>query len=175
MARRLLTPLTAYVLAAITAAMYVSAIPLSRLAHLHSTVGSIYVLVLVGFIGVGLILVRQRPENPIGWVMLLGAFVAGVGADAGPYAIAAYRLHRNLPLPQIAVFLQPTWAPAILLVALAVMLFPDGELPRGRWRWIVAPIALLGLVWMLGAFAIAAETIALGHVVVEPAGDLKQI
>jgi hypothetical protein len=34
-----------------------------------------------------------------------------VTADAGAYAVDAYRLHDHLPLPQIAVFLQPTWAP----------------------------------------------------------------
>jgi hypothetical protein len=55
------------------------------------------------------------------------------------------------------------------------MLFPDGDLPSGRWRWLMGVVGLVGGTWMLGAYAIAAETIALGHVVVEPAGDLKQI
>ncbi len=72
-------------------------------------------------------------------------------------------------------FLQPTWAPLILLFALAIMLFPDGELPSGRWRWLMGAVVVVGGVWMIGAFAIAAETIALGHVVIEPSGDLKQI
>ena len=55
------------------------------------------------------------------------------------------------------------------------MLFPDGVLPSGRWRWALGAVVAVGTVWMIGAFAIAAETIALGHVVVESTGDLKQI
>jgi hypothetical protein len=89
--------------------------------------------------------------------------------------VAAYRLHDNLPLPQVAVLLQPTWAPAIFFLALAVMLFPDGVLPSGRWRWAMGAVAAVGTVWMVGAFAIAAEAIALHQVVVEPTGDLARI
>jgi hypothetical protein len=175
MVRRLATPLTAYVLVTVTVLLYAATIPLAHLAKLSSTVGGAFMLVLAGFLVVGLILVRQRPQNPIGWAMLVAALLGGMTAAAGPYAVAAYRLHHHLPLPQIAVFLQPTWAPTILLFAIAIMLFPDGELPSGRWRWLLGTVALVGGTWMIGAFAIAAETIALGHVVIEPSGDLKQI
>jgi hypothetical protein len=168
-------PWPALVLAGLTVALYAATIPLTSAAKVTSTVGGLAVFGLIGFLVVGLILVRQRPDNPIGWVMLVTAMLGGVTADAGPYAITAYRLHHHLPLPQIAVFLQPTWAPLILLFGLAIMLFPDGELPSGRWRWPMGVVALVGCVWMLGAFAIAGETIALGHVVIEPSGDLKQI
>jgi hypothetical protein len=155
--------------------LYAATIPLAKTAKLTSTVGGGLLLVLVGFLGVSVILVRQRPENPIGWAMLVTALLGGVTADAGPYAIAAYRLHHHLPLPQIAVFLQPTWAPMIVLFGIAIMLFPDGRLPSGRWRWAAAAVGLVGSVWMISAFAIAAETIALGHVVIERSGDLRQI
>jgi MFS family permease len=175
MARRLARPRTAYALAVVIVLLYAGTIPLARTAKLHSTVGTGLMLVLVGFLVVGLILVRQRPLNLIGWSMLITALIGGVTADAGPYAVAAYRLHRHLPLPQIAVFLQPAWAPMIVLFAVVIMLFPDGELPSGHWRWLMGLVALVGGVWMLSAFAIAAETIALGHVVVEPSGDLRQI
>jgi MFS family permease len=175
MGRRLASPLTAYVLVAITVVLYAGVIPLSHVAKLHSTVGGGLLLVLVAFLVVGLILVRQRPQNPIGWVMLIAALLGGVTGDAGPYAVAAYRLHNHLPLPQVAVFLQPTWAPIIFLFALVVMLFPDGVLPSGRGRWLMGTVALVGGVWMVSAFAIAAETIALGHVKIEPSGDLYQI
>jgi MFS family permease len=175
MARRLATPRTAYVLVAITVVLFAGVIPLSRLANLHSTVGAGLLLVLVAFLVVGLILVRQRPQNPIGWAMLVAALLGGVTGDAGPYAVAAYNLHDHLPLPQVAVFLQPMWAPIIFLFALVVMLFPDGVLPSGRGRWLMGMVALVGGVWMISAFAIAAETIALGHVKIEASGDLYQI
>ncbi len=177
MAMRRAAPRTAYVLAAITLLLYAATIPLADLAKLHSTVGAGLLIVLIAFLVVGLILVRQRPQNPIGWAMLVTALLGGVTADAGPYEIAAYRLHHHLPLPQIAVFLQPTWAPMILLFGIAVMLFPDGDLPSGRWRWLMGAVGLVGGTWMVGAFGIAGQAIALGQVAgnVEPAGDLKQI
>jgi hypothetical protein len=73
------------------------------------------------------------------------------------------------------VFLQPSWAPAIFLFALALMLFPDGVLPSGRWRWAMVTLAVVGTVWMVGAFAIAGEAIALNEVTIEPSGDLSRI
>src|SRR5579871_1174301 len=175
MARRLATLRIAYGVCAVTVVLFAAAVPLASKARLASTVGGDLALGLVSFLIVGLILVRQRPRNPIGWSMLLAALFGGVTADASPYAVAAYRLHDHLPLPQIAVFLQPTWAPLIFLFGLSVMLFPDGVLPSGRWRWAMGTVAAVGSVWMIGAFAIAAETIALGHVVIDPSGDLKQI
>jgi len=175
LARRLATPQTAYVLVALTVLLMIAVVPLANIAKLHSGVGAGFLLVLVGFLVVGLILVRQRPRNPIGWSMLLTALFGGVTGAAGPYAVAAYRLHDHLPLPQVAVLLQPAWAPAIFFLALAVMLFPDGALPSGRWRWAMAAVAAVGAVWMFGAFAIAAEAIALHQVVIEPAGDLQRI
>jgi hypothetical protein len=149
--------------------------PIAHLAKLSSGVGLGFLVVLVGFLVVGLMLVRRRPLNPIGWSMLIAALLGGVTAVAGAYAVANYRLHHHLPLPQLAVFLQPAWAPTILLFALAIMLFPDGVLPSGRWRWAVGTVVLVGTVWMVGAFAIAAEAIVLNQVRIEPSGDLHQI
>jgi hypothetical protein len=172
MARRLATPLTAYVIAAVALPLLAATVPL---AHIAKTSDQGFLVGLVSFLVVGLILVRQRPQNPIGWTMLVSALLGGTTGVAGSYEVAAYNLHYHLPLPQIAVFLQPMWAPAILLFALAVMLFPDGELPSGRGRWLMWTVALIGGTWMIGAFAIAAEAIALGHVAVSESGDLKQI
>jgi len=168
-------PWPAVVLATLTVALLIASGPISKLAKLSSGIGIGFVIVLVGFLPVGLILVRNRPRNPIGWAMLLGAFFGSVTSIAGAYAVASYRLHHHLPLPQIAVFFQPSWAPSIVLFAIAIMLFPDGVLPSGRWRWGMGAVLSVGMVWMLGAFAIAADAIALNQVVIEPTGDLKQI
>lgn len=172
---RLATPRTAYAVALLTLVLMVGAVPLSKAARTSSVTGAAFIFVLVGFLVVGLILVRQRPRNPIGWSMLISSLVGGVTVDAGTYAVAAYRLHDRLPLPQAAVFLQPAWAPSIFLFALSIMLFPDGVLPSGRWRWAMGTIAAVGSLWMIGAFGIAAEAIALHHVAIEPSGDLRQI
>jgi hypothetical protein len=172
---RVRTPRAALVLVGVAVLLLAATVPLAHRAGLSSGVGAGFLVVLVGFIVVGLILVRTRPGNPIGWAMLITTVLGGITGVAGPYAIAAYRLHDHLPLPQVAVFLQPTWAPVIFLFAFAIMLFPDGVLPSGRWRWVMGVVAAVGSVWMVGAFAIAGQAIVLNQVVIEPSGDLKQI
>jgi hypothetical protein len=161
--------------AAVTLQMVAGTAPLAHTAGMSSVVGAGFVFVLFAFLGVGVMLTRTRPRNPIGWLMLAASFFGGVTAIAGPYAVDAYRLHHHLPLAAVAVLLQPSWAPTILLFALSLLLFPDGVLPSGRWRWALWALVSVGAVWMIGAFAIAGETIALHQVVVEPSGDLYRI
>jgi hypothetical protein len=172
---RLATPRLALALVAVTVLFLLGTIPLAQRAKLSSGVGGGFIVVVIGFVVVGVILVRTRPRNPIGWLMLIAALFGSTTAVAGPYAVLAYRLHDHVPLPQVAVFLQPMWAPDILVFALAIMLFPDGVLPPGRWRWGMGAVVAVGLTWMIAAFAIAGEAIALGHVAIEPSGDLRQI
>jgi hypothetical protein len=170
-----LAPWVAVALAAVTVLLLAGVIPLAAVSGQHNSSGLGFVLTLVAFLIVGLMLARTRPGNPIGWSLLAAGFFGAVTSFAGQYAIDAYRLHHHLPLAPVAVFLQPAWAPAIFLFALALMLFPDGALPSGRWRWAVGAVAAVGTVWTAGAFAIAAETIASGQVVIEPSGDLSRI
>ena len=168
-------PWAAVVVATVTALLVAGAIPLSNIAGMHSTVGLGFVLTLGALLVVGVMLARTRPGNPIGWSMLGATFFGAVTTFAGPYAVDTYRLHHHLPLAPVAVFLQPSWAPTIFLFALSMMLFPDGALPSGRWRWAMGMVAAVGTVWMVGAYAIAGETIALGQVTIEPSGDLSRI
>src|SRR5258706_14594783 len=97
MGRRIGTPWPALVLAAITTALMIASGPISRLARHSSDVA--LVVVLVGFLVVGLILVRNRPRNPIAWSMLLAAFFGSVPAVAGSSAVRAFRPPHALPVP----------------------------------------------------------------------------
>jgi len=66
--------------------------------------------------------------------------------------VADYRLHHGtLPLGWVAVLLQPAWAPTIILLGLAILLFPDGRPPSPRWRWVLVVYLVVGLVWLAGA------------------------
>jgi hypothetical protein len=173
---RLATPLTATVLAAVAALMFVAAIPLSESngQGIHGSDAALALLI-ASLLVVGVILARTKPRNPIGWSLLGAAFFFTVETFASAYTVDDYRAHHRLPLAPVAVFVQPTWAPAIFLFALALFLFPDGTLPSGRWRWAVAMVGAIGAIWMIGAFAIAAETIALHKIVIESGGDLYRI
>ena len=70
----------------------------------------------------------------LGFIILLG-----VGNIAGFYAVLDYRLgHRGLPLAPVAVVLANTaWLPALAAAPLIILLFPAGQLPTPRWRWVL--------------------------------------
>ena len=101
---------------------------------------------------VGALVARRRPENPIGWVFLGAAAVAGLDVVAG---LLARSVTSNSASPSWAVtalwayrwlWLVLVW----LLTAVTFLLFPDG-LPSARWRpvlWLsvgVAAVLTVGL------------------------------
>lgn len=101
------------------------------------------------FAVVGAIVAVHRPRNPLGWIHLVIAVSQGGNALAGEYARIAIA-HRWLPGADVVAWSSMwTWAPgAVLLVTLAVLLFPDGRLPSRRWRpavWL-AVVSLLVIV-----------------------------
>ncbi|HUY71561.1 MAG TPA: hypothetical protein VMV08_04925 [Gaiellaceae bacterium] len=155
-------------------ALFAASVPLALLAHQLG--GGSSLILVIAFVVVGTVVARHQPRNPIGWSMLAAAGFLALSADASLYSVFDYRQrHGSLPLGPLAVLLQPTWAPAIFLFALSIVLFPDGKLPSGRWRWPIGLLVALGTAWLAGAFAIAATTI-LGHrIQIEPSGDLVAI
>jgi hypothetical protein len=92
-------------------------------------------IITLPFAIVGLLIVRRRPGNPIGWILLALVFTVLVGVNAANWAVLVYRVHRTLPLGRLAVFLAPAWIPVLILAPLPIALFPDGRIPPGRWRW----------------------------------------
>ena len=117
-------------------ALVVAAVPLSRLAHqsLNASGGSVPVWVVVPFGVVGLVVAWRRPGNPLGWIMLGGAFCGALSEDASFYTVADYRLrHGGLPLGWLALLAQPGWAPGTT---------PMRRWPRSppvcrtRWTWM---------------------------------------
>jgi len=156
-------------------ALFAAAVPLSGLAHqnLNAGGGSIPVWVSAAFAAVGLVLAWRRPSNPLGWIMLTGAFFFAVSEDASYYTVATYGLrHGDLPLGAVALLAQPGWAPGIVLLGLLVLVFPDGRLPSSRWRWLVAAYAAVGALWMTGAIVITVGALADHRTQVDSGGNL---
>jgi hypothetical protein len=175
--RALTTPRTALVVGTLAAVLGVASIPIAALVH-DLTV-SRYLPALVAFTafaGVGGVVAYKRPENRMGWMLLaVGAF-GFVNEIASGYSVLDYRIHHGrLPLGRLAVLLGPTWAPYIVLVVAAILLYPDGRLPTPRWKWPRRWVGTLAGAWVLGAFAIAASAALGGPVRVSPAGDLIAI
>lgn len=94
---------------------------------------------LLVFPTVGVVVARRRPENPIGWILL----VSGLGLvieDAG-IAYAEHGLVHapgSVPVPAIVgVVADAFWVPSILLAfTFMFLLAPDGHLPTRRWRTV---------------------------------------
>ena len=86
---------------------------------------------------VGVVVAWHQPRNPMGWVLLGVTFLFVLDALGASYASLDYRLHGGrLPLGWLAVLAAPSWAPAIVLVGLAIMLFPGG--PDAWWATVQA-------------------------------------
>jgi hypothetical protein len=95
----------------------------------------------VVFIAVGWLITERRGSNVVG--MVLVAF----GALFACYLPADLYLHLPGRLPgseYAAVFIGILDAPMFILIALVLILFPDGRLPSPRWR-LVAPAGVIGI------------------------------
>jgi len=161
------------VLAILILILLVSAAVTSSMAHqLHpSSLGTSALFLSFGL--VGLVVAWHQPGSPMGWVLLGVTFFYSLGGIGTAYAYLDYRLHGGrLPLGWVSVLLTPSWAPAIVLAALALLLFPDGRLPSRRWRPMLWAYLALGLFWLGGAYAISAGAIISHHVSIDSAGDL---
>jgi hypothetical protein len=170
-----LTSRAACVAGGVLLALFAAAVPLSGLARqsLNAGGGSVPVWVSAAFAAVGWVLAFRRPANPLGWIMLGGAFFFALSEDASYYTVADYGLrHGDLPLGAVALLAQPGWAPGIVLLGLLVLVFPDGRLPSSRWRWLVAVYAAVGALWMTGAIVITVGALADHRTQVDSGGNL---
>jgi hypothetical protein len=115
----------------------------------------------------------RKPGNPLGWIILGGAAFSMLSEDASYYTVADYRLHHGgLPLGWVALLAQPGWAPAIVLLGLTFLLFPDGRPPSPRWRWVLWGYAGIGPLWIAGTVAITVGAILGHHTQVDSGGNL---
>ena len=110
------------------------------------------------FAAMGYLIARRYPSNPVGWIMLAVAVLAIVLADAGVYALLVYRGgHANLPLGPVAAWLGTTlWSAALSLLAVGMLLFPDGRIRSRGWRavlWVCVAVDA-AFVCALGLFAL---------------------
>jgi hypothetical protein len=172
---RLASPATVLVLAGLVVALTAVQWPLADLAHLsvNADTGGAQWWVFTPLGVVGLIVAWRRPANPLGWCFI-GIMISGaLSQDGSLYAIADYRLrHGTLPLGWVAMLAQPAWAGGLVLIGLAVVLFPDGRPASPLLRRMLWLYLALALVWMASAYVITLEAIAGHHIRVDVGGTL---
>jgi hypothetical protein len=172
---RLASPTTALVLGGAILALMIADVPLAHLAHqsVNASGGSLPVWFSAAFGVVGFVVAWRKPRNPLGWAILGLAAFGALSEDASFYTVADYRLrHGGLPLGWVALLAQPGWAPAIVLLGLVFLLFPDGRPPSPRWRWVLWAYLAVGILWIASAFTLTVGAIIGHHLRVDPSGTL---
>ena len=138
---RAATRLIALVLGLLTLALFLATFGLGPMVD-QPAVGNVWG---APFAVVGCVIAYRQPRNAIGWLLLATSIVTIGCTDAGWYALLKYRFgHQGLPLGRAAVGVAGFWTLFLVLLPLPILLFPDGQLPSGRWRVTV---------WAYGALA----------------------
>jgi hypothetical protein len=173
-ARRLRPPAPATwaaVLGAAAALSTVAAIPLSVLAN-QNVDGAIALVIGLPAAAVGAVVARRLPRNPLGWLLLAIGGCLILANDGSDYALLAYRLGHRLPLGVVALGVNQLWGPAIELLGLVILLFPDGTLASRPWRWAGGAYCTI-YVFEVAALAVATLQDLTGRIVrVDSAGGL---
>ena len=141
----LLSPRTATALGVLVLVLAIALLTLKGFDHQLSGSGTWSgIAIVVMYAGVGLVVARRQPRNPIGWLLLVFIALYVLGAGAVEYAVLAYSLgHRGLPLAPAAVVLDTLQAPSLALFPPVILLFPDGRLASRRWRRVLLAYAVL--------------------------------
>jgi hypothetical protein len=125
---------------------------------------------------VGLVVAWHQPGNPIGWLLLAAPVCLLLTFASDGYDHAYRPGHHALPVvgPVALVFAQEFFAPFIV-IPLVILLFPDGHLPTGRWRWVVWIYLVLAASAPLAGLGVTIAALAGHHVHVMSDGQLAQV
>ncbi len=175
-ASRVLRPRAALALGGAALVLLAAAVPLAAVARQLTPAAFAQSLLMVPFAAVGTLVALRRPSNAVGWLLLLLALASMLGADAGLYAVRAYRIeHHGLPLSRLAVFVTQGWAAMLILLPVPIVLFPDGRPPSPRWRWTLYAYAAVGAAFAGGLAYRDLGAFTDRHVVVDSSGELKAL
>jgi hypothetical protein len=168
-------PTAAAILGGLALAILAASVPLTILAHqvtFSGTSGGIGIILTFG--GVGMLVARRQPGNPVGWLLIAVVLLTGLSVDAGYYALLRYRLgHPGLPLGPAVVLLTPLWTAAVALIPLVILLFPDGTLRSRRWRWLLWAYAGLVTCVLIVVCAPAVGDVVRHDIHVDSSGDVR--
>jgi len=172
---RLASPATASVLGGLGVALLLALVPLG-IASRDLTAGDVSnAVIAIVYGGAGFVVARRQPRNAVGWLLLGCALLLAADNDGSLYAVLVYRLgHGTLPFGPVAILAGQLWAPAIVLLPLAILLFPDGTVP-GRWRWVPRAYLLVGACWPASVYVVTVATIIGHRIVVDSGGELTII
>jgi hypothetical protein len=137
--------------------------------------GIVAVVIGIPCAGVGFLVARRQPGNPLGWLFLAAAMCLFVSNAAADYAYVIYRLGHHLPFGPVGLVLDQLWIAGLVLFVVVILLFPDGRLSSRFWRWALWFYGALYIA-LLAAFAIATAGALAAHPVhIDGAGGLSAV
>jgi hypothetical protein len=169
-------PVAAVAFGVLTLGLDLASVPLDSITGTLGPGGQLadWVTTAVGVVpavAVGTLLAARRPGNPIGWILLTIFLLAAAPID--DYAVLDYRMHHGtLPLGWVAVVLGSAWPILLLLISILLWVFPDGQLPSGRWRRVSVVLVASGVVLGLAASAKGVVAVARHDVRINASGNL---
>jgi hypothetical protein len=160
-------------LGALAVLSFAAAIPLSVLSN---QVDNLVIAAVIGLpsAGIGVLVTRRQPGNPLGWLFLVSAVCQFIGTDGGGYALLAYHFGHHLPLASVALALDQIWGPSLVVFAVSILLFPDGRLSR-FWRWVLRVYAVSFATLLVATAAAIAGALAAHPVRVDESGGLAAV
>jgi hypothetical protein len=160
-------------LGALAALSFAAAIPLSVLSN---QVANLVIAAVIGLpsAGIGVLITRRQPGNPLGWLFLVSAVCQFIGTAGGGYALLAYHLGHHLPLAWMAAALSQVWGPSLVVFAVSILLFPDGRLPR-FWRWVFRVYCVAFATLLVATTVAIAGALAAHPVRVDQSGGLAAV
>ena len=169
------SPRTAAIVGAVALVLTLATIPTSILVARATSSGpggfAFFLVFALAFAGVGVVVARREPRNPIGW-LLVGASLAMSAGNVGPeYAYLDYTVHHGrLPLGAVGVLFSQAWVYSFMLLPLIILFFPDGR-PGPRWRWLLRAYAFAVALYVAGTVQVAVVALGLRHPL-DSAGNL---
>ena len=153
---------------------FVAAILLTLMAHQLFN-GLVALVIGVPCAGVGVLVARRQPRNPIGWLFLVIAACLFLGTDGSDYAFLGYRLGHHLPLGPVGLALGQVWGPGLLLLFVVILLFPDGRLPSAFWRRALWVYCAIYAVLLVASAVATAGALAAHPIRVDSSGGLSAV
>lgn len=152
-ARWLAVVLLALVLVETASATTIAAQRGESLAEVVESFAFTNLAIAVCFGGCGALLAWHRPRHPVGWLLAISGALQGATGVAATLLLGADTVDQPSSLTWVAATVF-SWAwpwSMGLGFFLALLYFPDGQLPSRRWRPVAVGIGLTGLVFVLSS------------------------
>ena len=176
---RLVSPVMAVALGVLVLALFVLAVVLAGANHdlvLGRSVSGNFALGGLAFGAVGVLVAGRQPLNSMGWLLLGSGGFLLLSGDASSYLqLDHFMYDGTLPLGSTALFLQPAFAPSVMMLALAVVVFPDGRLASRARKWVLWTFVAVCGAELLAQFAVSGLVMASHQVQVTSFGELMAL